>query len=192
MAKACIIDGCDKPQLAHGWCTAHYTRWRRHGDPLAGGTPLGAPLQWLFDHRDYDGEGCLIWPFGTDATDGYGRVHFEGVSTTACRVMCIIAHGEPPTPKHESGHSCGCGHLGCVHPKHLRWLTRSQNMMEKVDHGTDNRGEKHYAAKLTESDVRMIRDLRGKMSQREIGRIFNIHQVRVSDIQLRKEWAWLD
>lgn len=37
----CSIDGCSKPTLARGWCSAHHTRWRRHGDPLAGGrTPM--------------------------------------------------------------------------------------------------------------------------------------------------------
>lgn len=33
---------CAKPVLAHGWCSAHYTRWRRTGDPL-GSTPRRAP-----------------------------------------------------------------------------------------------------------------------------------------------------
>ena len=31
--SACVIDGCDKPVFGHGWCSKHYTRWRRHGDP---------------------------------------------------------------------------------------------------------------------------------------------------------------
>lgn len=30
----CLIDGCDDPVLARGWCTKHYKRWRRYGDPL--------------------------------------------------------------------------------------------------------------------------------------------------------------
>lgn len=35
--RTCSIDGCTKPVIARGWCTAHWTRWKRHGDPLAGG-----------------------------------------------------------------------------------------------------------------------------------------------------------
>lgn len=32
----CAVDGCDKPAVnRHGWCNAHYLRWRRYGDPLA-------------------------------------------------------------------------------------------------------------------------------------------------------------
>lgn len=29
----CSIEGCNKPHLARGWCSKHYTRWQRHGDP---------------------------------------------------------------------------------------------------------------------------------------------------------------
>lgn len=35
--RTCTIDGCQKPVLARGWCSAHWTRWKRHGDPLGGG-----------------------------------------------------------------------------------------------------------------------------------------------------------
>lgn len=30
----CAIDGCDKEVLARGWCSRHYWRWKRSGDPL--------------------------------------------------------------------------------------------------------------------------------------------------------------
>lgn len=31
---ACTVEGCGKPARGHGWCSAHYTRWRRYGDPM--------------------------------------------------------------------------------------------------------------------------------------------------------------
>lgn len=34
-APECSIDGCDAPARTRGWCTRHYYRWKRHGDPLA-------------------------------------------------------------------------------------------------------------------------------------------------------------
>jgi hypothetical protein len=30
----CAIDGCDKEVLARAWCSKHYWRWKRSGDPL--------------------------------------------------------------------------------------------------------------------------------------------------------------
>lgn len=37
--RPCLIEGCDgiagKPGTARGWCSAHYQRWKNHGDPLA-------------------------------------------------------------------------------------------------------------------------------------------------------------
>lgn len=35
--RVCQVQECDRPALARGWCTAHYERWRKHGDPLGGG-----------------------------------------------------------------------------------------------------------------------------------------------------------
>jgi HNH endonuclease len=30
----CSISDCGKPVLGRGWCSKHYDRWLRHGDPL--------------------------------------------------------------------------------------------------------------------------------------------------------------
>lgn len=31
--KLCTIDDCERPGIARGWCSKHYERWRRTGDP---------------------------------------------------------------------------------------------------------------------------------------------------------------
>lgn len=31
--RRCTIDGCGKRHVARGWCTAHYQRWKKYGDP---------------------------------------------------------------------------------------------------------------------------------------------------------------
>lgn len=33
--QPCVVDGCEMPASGHGWCKAHYDRWRRCGDPTA-------------------------------------------------------------------------------------------------------------------------------------------------------------
>ena len=44
--ETCSIEGCDRDLYARGWCSAHWQRNRRWGDPLAGGPahlPVGTP-----------------------------------------------------------------------------------------------------------------------------------------------------
>lgn len=38
--RVCSVAGCTRTQQAHGYCNAHYQRWRTHGDPLAT-VPIG-------------------------------------------------------------------------------------------------------------------------------------------------------
>lgn len=51
--RLCSIPDCDKPLYGRGWCRAHYKRWTRHGDPLAGGpTKIRNPGPCLIDGCD--------------------------------------------------------------------------------------------------------------------------------------------
>jgi hypothetical protein len=156
-------------------------------------TPKGALAKWLREQSQHKGTNCLYWPFNK-GSDGYGRVNwpdYKGPKITATRAMCIIAHGEPPTPQHEAAHSCGKGHKGCVNPNHLRWATKTQNEHDKRLHGTTNRGQKQWRSKLTEDDVLAIRKAAGCETQASIAERFGIDQSHVSDIVRRKRWAWL-
>lgn len=191
MKKVCAVQDCDGSAARRGWCVKHYTRFLRHGHPEGGGYGRGHVQEWLQKHASWDGEECLIWPFYCDP-NGYGRVSHDGRDQIAARVMCALAHGQPPTERHEAAHSCGQGHAGCVNPKHLRWATPHENQMDKAFHGTDTRGEKAWNAKLTEADVKNIRErLSHGESQRSIASDFGVHQVSVSLINRRINWGWL-
>lgn len=39
--RSCSVEGCTRAPASKGMCPMHYRRWRRHGDPLAGGTFRG-------------------------------------------------------------------------------------------------------------------------------------------------------
>lgn len=32
-AKPCKLEGCEKPARGRGWCSMHYARWQKYGDP---------------------------------------------------------------------------------------------------------------------------------------------------------------
>lgn len=192
MTQGCSIAGCGKRVLARGWCDMHYTRWRRHGDPLGGGVPHGEPLQHLNEVvLAHEGNECLTWPYATN-DKGYGQIRFDGKTRTVHRLVCISAHGEPPTPEHEAAHSCGNGHLGCVAKRHLSWKTVAGNAADRIAHGRQhNRGERHRSAKLLESQVVAIRKMRGLERAASVARRYGVNHSTIANIYKGETWTWL-
>lgn len=148
----------------------------------------GKAITWMRAHLDYQGEGCLPWPFSRDPHVGRGRVGFNGKMYWANRLMCILAHGEPPTPGHETAHSCGKGHEGCVHPQHLSWKTKSGNQLDRRKHGTHVTSRHGWRGKLTPREVIEIRSLKGYQTQVEIAKMFNISDTNVRAIHSGRTW----
>lgn len=188
--RRCSIEGCNRPHEGHGYCKLHRRRWRLHGDPLAQKwTRKGEPERFYREIvRTYEGDDCLIWPFSRD-TGGYAQMPIEGKTGRVHRRICMETHGDPPTPKHQAAHQCGRGSSGCVAKRHLSWKTPSQNQMDKVRHGTSNRGENSAKAVLTEASVRRIRLLKGRLSQREIAKRFGIGSTTAWLVLNRKTWV---
>lgn len=110
-------------------------------------------MAWLKAHVAYAGDGCLIWPQSRNH-QGYGQLGYFGKVKKAHHIMCLLVHGEPPTPAHEAAHECGNGHLGCVHPKHVSWKTHTENCADTIRHGNQ---PKKVARRLTIDKVHEIR-----------------------------------
>jgi hypothetical protein len=163
----------------------------RHGDPLGGGPTQREP-QLFYEETvlKFEGADCLIWPYARNAK-GYGRVLRDGKPRIVSRRVCEEINGPPPTPEHDAAHSCGNGHLGCVTKAHISWKTPKENSADMIAHGRSQRGESHYGAKLTEAQVREIRELKGRVAQRQISEGYGISQSNVSLIQRGKSWDWL-
>jgi hypothetical protein len=188
--KSCSVRGCGKAAGYRGMCQAHYKRANRYGDPEAYHPDYLHVRRWLEDHSDYQGDDCLKWPFSV-GDNGRGTVAIDGVNISAPRAMCMLAHGEPPTPEHETAHNCGKGHEGCINPRHLRWDTAAGNHADKVLHGTIVRGEAVNTAKLNEDQVRYIRRL-NSISRKDLAEMFGVSVWTIWEIRTRRSWAWLD
>lgn len=190
----CSIDGCGKKRksAATGYCDGHHRRFINYGDPLKG-KPMraesGAALKWLYENSSHaDKLNCLKWPF-TDRGKGYGVVMVEsGKMQFAHAKMCEIINGQMPDDKELCAHSCGNGTKGCVNPHHLRWATQKENMADRKAHGRGPQGEGSGNAIVSCEDVKKIRELRGKFTQTEIGKMFGITQSAVSWIQIGRNW----
>lgn len=186
---ACLVDGCGKAVAYRGYCRSHYERFRRHGDALAGRTAVGAPGKWLAeflsgDHPDGD---CILWPYGKDS-DGYGTVRVDGVMHKVHRYVCKAVHGAPPAGDIEAAHSCGNGHLGCIHPKHIRWATPVENTADSIAHGTHVEGERSGMAKLTADAAREIVAQKGLKTTAELANQFGVSARTIRNVQRGDTW----
>lgn len=192
----CLVDGCDARAWGKGFCEFHYRRFRRHGDPLKGGKrrpPNGAASAWLhaLAATPPATDACIEWPYARDAS-GYGRVLFRGRILHATRAICLLTIGDPPTARHHAAHSCGNGHLGCVHPRHLRWATPKENSADRQIHGTGNGpvGELNARAKLTMQQVIDIRHQRSTngVSTRVLAAKYGVAISTVNQVLNGRHW----
>ena len=133
----------------------------------------GQTIKWLHDHAGYVGDDCLIWPFARNKRSGYGFFGLKRWPTYAHRFMCILAHGEPPTPEHQAAHTCGRGHEGCVNPRHLSWKTNSENQRDRRRHGT-HLGGRGARTSLTPDQISEMRSLRGVIPVVQIAKKFSV------------------
>ncbi|CAN7226522.1 NUMOD4 motif-containing HNH endonuclease [Caballeronia sp. LjRoot31] len=69
----------------------------------------------------------------------------------------------------------------------LCWGTHTQNMQDKIAHGTSGKGEANPHAKLCEDDIRAIR--MSPHTQRALGKAYGVSQVAIQAVQKRRTWA---
>lgn len=103
MASKCIcsIDGCDKPEKAHGWCGNHYMRWRRNGSPFA-----FAPVRDRLQDQQCAIDGCadVVGPKGSNGMCGkhymrmkrHGDPHYEPVNESREKSLAFCRDHVPP------------------------------------------------------------------------------------------------
>lgn len=93
--------------------------------------PAGAPLEFLKRHVGHKGDACVLWPFAR-ALNGYPEIKHNGRSARAHRLICRMAHGDPPVEYFEASHICQNGRNGCVNPRHLVWESHYDNHQRRV------------------------------------------------------------
>lgn len=174
--RLCSIPGCGKRHEGLGLCQNHRRqRTRKSRSRGLERCPANGPRAWIRAHINHAGDDCLIWPFRR-TKDGYGVASFQSKTIVASRLMCLRAHGDPPTLVHQAAHSCGRGIDGCCNPKHLRWATPTENAQDKVVHGTI--ASINF---ISDDDVRAIRlsSASGSVLAKRLG----VHRATISKIR---------
>ena len=136
---------------------------------------------------DTSGE-CWVWT-GYINQDGYGRLSIDGRLIMAHRVSWELHHGPIPDGMRVL-HDCpGGDNPACVNPSHLWIGTQRDNIRDMLLKQRQQRGETNGNARLTESDVRTIRDLvAGGMNQSQVARLYGIAPNHICRIVNRRRW----
>ena len=134
-------------------------------------------------------EGCWLWTGPTQ--DGYGRLTYRYRHVGAHRLAWELTNG--PIPKG----LCICHHCdvrACCNPEHLFLGSIADNVADRDAKGRrgDERGERNGSSKLTDHQVREIRQLiaAGRFHT-SIAAAYGVSHTTIRDIATGDTWAWL-
>ena len=193
----CSANGCNRETYARGWCSMHYQRWLKHGNPetnLSPERPRGMTKAELVAYHvgraKPDGE-CLL-TVGTK-TNGYGMTKFGGRACGIHRLVLEVELGRSLEREEYALHRCH--RRACINPEHIYLGDHQQNMRDKVEAGRSHStpGEAHWKAILTEAQVmeirRRYRD--GGVFQRELAAEYGVSRGAISFITAGSSWSHL-
>ena len=82
-----------------------------------------------------------------------------------------------------------CDNPPCVNPEHLFLGTQADNLRDMVQKGRSCRGQRHWNAKLTEAQARLVRATpRTLGSTRRLTHQFNVHRSVINRIRAGAAW----
>lgn len=130
-------------------------------------------------------EGCWPWKAGK-FKDGYGLFNLAGKKVKAHRMAFELGKGPIPVGM-DVLHDCD--NHPCCNPDHLRAGTQLDNARDAVTRGRMAKGERNGWAKLTEVQVREIRELfAAGNTQTALGQRMGVTQPNISYIVHGKIW----
>lgn len=195
--KACAVTGCERPVRCRSVCGMHYDKLLKYGDPTVSRMPTrGMSLAQRLDlYIDKSGGPDACWPWIGKSRHqfGYGQLWDRdlGRAEESHRVAWKLANGSIPKGRFVLH---GCDNPPCCNPAHLYVGDQKQNVRESYERGRhpteDRRGERNSFAKLTDDDVRTIRQLRAQgIGPTELGKRFGVDRSAIKFIISGRTWS---
>lgn len=127
---------------------------------------------------------CWEWQGGLDI-GGYGLFFFNGKRIRSHRYSYQLYNGDIPKGMFAL-HKCN--NRKCVNPFHIYQGTCQDNVNDKMKANRQSRGIKHGMSKLTEIQVKEIRENKDNLSQRKLAKIYGITKSTLQSVQKYKTW----
>ncbi|MFZ3166397.1 MAG: HNH endonuclease [Candidatus Methanoperedens sp.] len=132
----------------------------------------------------------ICWEWKGYTTNGYGRIHINGIPYLSHRVVWESIYGSIPL------NMCvlhSCDNPKCCNPSHLFLGTVKDNNSDKENKGRGKHpvGEQHGRSKLTEKQVGEIRKLYStkNYTQETIRKKYGISKGSIYYILKNREWV---
>lgn len=192
----CTVDGCESTARSQKLCDKHYMRLRRHEDPnFTLRAPRDASLAerleftgWTEVTRRPELGPCWEWNGGCYES-GYGQVSVGGNRSKQASRMAYLAWVGPLGADQSACHRCD--NPPCMNPAHLFAGTHKENMEDCAKKNRNVHGERVPWSKLTEDDVRVIREAyaTGQFSQSELAAAYGMSQTGIGYAIRGVSWA---
>ena len=129
--------------------------------------------------------GC--WECSTPVNSaGYPTAKINGKTTTVHRHIYEMVFGKIPdglVVRHK------CDNKRCINPAHLETGTYGDNVRDRDERGRTATGEKNGNSKLTEAEVRLIKQSLLYFSISHLSETFSVDRKTIRDIRDGKTWA---
>tara|TARA_R110000868_G_scaffold72695_1_gene211509 strand:+ start:171 stop:641 length:471 start_codon:yes stop_codon:yes gene_type:complete len=130
------------------------------------------------------------WNWTACLNKGYGKFGLNGTVKGAHCCSLFLEKGEAPIDKPLTLHLCKKNRK-CVNPNHLYYGDDADNGRDKVKDETQLRGETQLTSKLTEQQVREIRQkyIPWKYTQEKLAEEYGVGRTIISYIINNKNWT---
>lgn len=130
MTRLCKLTDCSEKHFGKGYCSTHYQRWLRHGDPYQTAferTTPGMSVEKRFSAKVEVTPSCWLWR-GKESGSGYGVLRVNKRIIQAHRLSYSLLNkgiGKDRLIDHKFA-AYGCPRH-CVNPEHLQEVDRKAN-----------------------------------------------------------------